>query len=94
MPARNSACSERIEQQYATIDVLKAMSVSPGDPQPVFDLIVRRARDPCEGYGVTVYEFDGQLSANDGNQRCCCECAYLYLRPENHPTNQTSRGKR
>ena len=30
---------ERIEHQAATIDVLKVMSASPGDPQPVFDLI-------------------------------------------------------
>src|SRR5215471_6269503 len=37
---QNSEISERIEQQAATIDVLKAMSASPGDPQFVFDLIV------------------------------------------------------
>ena len=42
---RNSEYGERIEHQAATIDVLKAMSASPGDPQPVFDLIVRRARN-------------------------------------------------
>jgi two-component system NtrC family sensor kinase len=41
--------------------VLKVMSASAGDPQPVFDLIVERARDLCDGYGVTVYEFDGTL---------------------------------
>jgi hypothetical protein len=34
---RNSEFGERIEQQSATIDVLKVMSASPGDPQPVFD---------------------------------------------------------
>ena len=33
LAARNSAYSERIEQQSATIDVLKVMSVSPGDPR-------------------------------------------------------------
>ena len=37
------------------------MSASPGDPQPVFDLIVERARDLCDAYGATVYEFDGTL---------------------------------
>ena len=42
---RNSEFGERIEHQAATIDVLKAMSASPGDAQPVFDLIVRRARN-------------------------------------------------
>ena len=39
LAARNSAYGERIEHQAATIDVLKAMSGSPGDPQPVFDLL-------------------------------------------------------
>ena len=37
------------------------MSASPDDPQPVFDLISVRARDICDAYGVTVYEFDGSL---------------------------------
>ena len=58
---RTSEYGERIEQQSATIDVLKVMSASPGDPQPVFDLIVTRARDLCDAYGATVYEFDGTL---------------------------------
>ena len=61
LATRNSEYGERIEQQAAIIDVLKAMSGSPGDPQPVFDLIVERARDLCDGYGVTVLEFDGRL---------------------------------
>ncbi len=39
LAARDSEFGERIEQQSATIDVLKVMSASPGDPQPVFDLI-------------------------------------------------------
>src|SRR5690242_15510321 len=56
---RNTEYGERIEYQAATIDVLKAMSASPGDPQPVFDLIVNRARDVCDAYGATVFEFDG-----------------------------------
>src|SRR5471030_173097 len=58
---RNTEYGERIQQQAATIDVLKVMSASPGDPQPVFDLIAERARDLCDAYGVTVYEFDGTL---------------------------------
>ncbi|TMJ42054.1 MAG: GAF domain-containing protein, partial [Alphaproteobacteria bacterium] len=61
LAARNNEYGERIAHQSATVDVLKVMSASPGDPQPVFDLIVGRARDLCDGYGVTVYEFDGTL---------------------------------
>ena len=58
---RKTEFDERIEYQTATIDVLRAMSASPGDPHPVFDLIVMRARDLCDAYGATVYEFDGAL---------------------------------
>ena len=45
---RDTEYRERIEHQAATIDVLKVMSASPGDPQPVFDLIVRRATELCD----------------------------------------------
>ena len=61
LAARNSEFGERIEHQAATIDVLKAMSASPGDPQPVFDLIVRRARDLCNTATASLFEFDGEL---------------------------------
>ena len=44
---RSSEYGERIEQQSATIDVLEAMSASPGDAQPVFQVIVERARAFC-----------------------------------------------
>jgi GAF domain-containing protein len=58
---RDSQYGERIEQQSATIDVLKVMSASPGDPQPVFDLITRRARDLCNANAAALYGFDGEL---------------------------------
>ena len=58
---RKSEFGERIAQQAATIDVLKVMSASPGDPQPVFYLIVRRATELCNGLGTALSEFDGGL---------------------------------
>jgi hypothetical protein len=47
LAARNSEFGERIEHQAATIEVLKTMSASPGDAQPVFDLIARQAAKLC-----------------------------------------------
>jgi GAF domain-containing protein len=58
---RDSLVQERIEHQAATIDILKAMSASPGDAQPVFDLIVRRAQELCNGMSVGLFEYDGEL---------------------------------
>ena len=61
LATRNSEYGERIEQQSATIDVLKVMSASPGDPQPVFDLIVERARSFCGADQCTVALLDGDM---------------------------------
>src|SRR5262249_12831877 len=58
---RNSEYGERIEHQSATSDVLKAMSTSPGNTQPVMDLITRRAAELC-GSRAALYELrDGQI---------------------------------
>ena len=59
LATRNSEFGERIDTSRRTIDVLKAMSASPGDTQPVFDLIVRRANELCNGLSVHFLEFDG-----------------------------------
>src|SRR5690242_4844094 len=55
---RNTQYGERIDQQAATIDVLRAMTDSPDDPQPVFDLIARRAAELCESRSGLM-SFDG-----------------------------------
>ena len=58
---RKSEFDERIEYQAATIDVLKVMSASPGDPQPVFDLIVERACACCGAETAALTRLDGDL---------------------------------
>ena len=40
---RDTDYAERAAYQAATVEVLQAMAASPGDPKPVFELIVRRA---------------------------------------------------
>ena len=57
---RNSEFGERIEQQSATIDVLKAMSASMSNTQPVFDLITLRTRELCGSLASMLFEFDGE----------------------------------
>jgi hypothetical protein len=61
LAARDSAYGERIAHQSATIDVLKVMAASPGDAQPVFDLIVRRASELCNAPSAALFEYDGAL---------------------------------
>ena len=52
---------EAREQQAATADVLKVISRSPADVQPVFDMIAESAARLCNGQFCFVYRFDGQL---------------------------------
>ena len=69
LAARNTKFGEQIEYQRATIDVLRAMSASTGDPQPVFELIVRHATELCYGDNTALFEFDGgqiHFRANHG----------------------------
>src|SRR5215472_12322331 len=51
---------EAREQQAATSDILRVISNSPNDVQPVFDAIVASAVDLCHGVFSTAFRFDGE----------------------------------
>ncbi len=58
---RNRALGEALKQQTATSDVLRIISSSPTDLQPVLDVIAERAVRLCDGMFGSVYRFDGEL---------------------------------
>ena len=53
--------SEALEQQTATSEILRVISLSPTDVQPVFDAIAERSLRLCGGLFSSVYRFDGEL---------------------------------
>jgi two-component system NtrC family sensor kinase len=50
------------EQQAATSEILRVISSSPTDVQPVFDTIVRSAVRLCDGVIGALNTFDGELT--------------------------------
>ncbi len=58
---RNRDLVEALEQQTATSDILRVISRSNADVQPVFDTIVRRARALCKATFSGVYLLEGEI---------------------------------
>src|SRR5260370_29829115 len=59
--ARTRELSEALEYQTATGDILRVISGSPTDVQPVFDTIAESAVRLCGGQFCFVMRFDGKL---------------------------------
>jgi two-component system, NtrC family, sensor kinase len=63
LQARNAELAESLEQQTATGEILRVISSSPTDVQPVFDTIVRNAARLCDATRTNLFRFEGELLA-------------------------------
>src|SRR5438034_5349542 len=61
LETRNRDVTEALEQQTATSDILRAISQSPTDVQPVFDAIAKAALELCRASSANVFTYDGEL---------------------------------
>src|SRR5262249_21964120 len=61
LEAKNRDLTETLEQQTATGEILRVISSSPTDVQPVFDSIAESTARLCGAELAWVFRFDGQL---------------------------------
>jgi signal transduction histidine kinase/DNA-binding response OmpR family regulator len=60
LAAANAGLTEALEQQTATSEILRAISSSPTDIQPVLDTVVRSAARFCAASDAEIFHLDGQ----------------------------------
>jgi len=61
LESRNSDLGESLEQQTATAEILRVISGSQTDVQPVFETIAENSLRLCDATFSTVFRFDGEL---------------------------------
>jgi signal transduction histidine kinase len=61
LEARNRDLTEALEQQTATSEILRVISSSPTDLQPVLDTIATTAAQLCDAHNGAIFRFDGEV---------------------------------
>jgi two-component system, NtrC family, sensor kinase len=83
--------TEARRQQAATSEILRVISSSPTDVQPIFDAIVRSAVSLCGGLFSTAFRFDGELVHLVAHHNFAAEALEYFNRAYPTPPGQATQ---
>jgi GAF domain-containing protein len=93
LQARNRELTEALDQQTATSDILRVISGSPTEIQPVFETIVASAVRLCGGRFGTVHQFDGRMLDITAHYNLSAEALeWLHSRYPHAPSGESLPG--
>ena len=88
-----SELRESLQQQTATADVLRVISSSPGELEPVFQTMLEKATRICEAKFGVLYRYDGEAFHADALLNVPPAFAELLRRGPRIPTADSSIGR-
>jgi signal transduction histidine kinase len=86
----NGPVEEALEQQAATAEILKVISSSPTDLEPVFRMILSNASRLCQASVGAVFMYDGDVLTNVAHQNASPEFARFLNRSDRRPSRETT----
>jgi len=92
--ARNRDLTDALERQTATSEILRVISSSPTDVQPVFDTIVASATRLCNAESAAVYRFENNLAYFSAGYNFTPESLEAYRRRFPRPLPETDHLRR
>jgi signal transduction histidine kinase len=87
--AREQA-AEALEQQAATEEILRVISSTPADLEPVFRVILANASRLCQADVGAVFMFDGEMLTSVAQQNASNEFAEIIKRAGRRPSRETT----
>src|SRR5881409_3773547 len=91
--ARTRELTESLEQQTATAEILRVISSSPTDTQPVFDAILENATRLCSARHGILYLYDGATFKTVAFHNLSAEAERLFRGPIGPPGPATGIGR-